>query len=107
MVEAERIRIDPVAADEPISRLQPDDPAQCGRATDRAAGIGAERAGNKAGGDRRPRTARRAAGEVLAVPWVARRWPGQIERGTAMRELMGRELAGQDGAGVIELAHRR
>ena len=64
-------------------------------------------AGTKPGRDRRPRAARRAAGEVLAVPRVARRRPRQVERWPAMREFMGRELAGQDRAGVVELAHRR
>ena len=63
VVEAVRIGIDPVAADETIGRLQPDDAAKCRRAADRAAGVGAERRRDKPGRDRRPRAARRATGE--------------------------------------------
>ena len=52
MVEGEGIGVDAGAADEAVGRLQPDDAAERGRAADRAAGIGAERAGHKPGGDR-------------------------------------------------------
>ncbi len=106
MVEAVRIGVDPAAADQPVGRLQPDDPAQCRRAADRAAGVGAERRRDEPGRDRRSRPARRAAGEMVAVPRVARRRPGQVEARAAMGELMGGELAGQNRAGVVELAHR-
>jgi len=76
MIEGERIGVDAGTADEPVGRLQPDDAAQRRRAADRTAGIGAERGRDKPGGNCRPGAARRAAGEVIAVPWVARRWPG-------------------------------
>ena len=79
MIEGEGIGVDAGTADEPIGRLQPDDAAQRRRAADRTAGIGAERARDKPGGNCRPGAARRAAGEVIAVPWVARRRPGQIK----------------------------
>ena len=71
---------------------------------DRAAGVGAQRAGHKPGGDRRAGAARRAAGEMLAVPRIARRRPRQVERRAAMREFVGRQLADQDRAGLVELA---
>jgi hypothetical protein len=74
---------------------------------DRTAGIRAERARDKPGGNCRPGAARRAAGEVIAVPWVARRRPGQVERRAAMREFVGGELSGQHGSRLVQLAHSR
>ena len=103
MIEGEGIGVDAGAADQTVSRFQADDAAQRRRAADRAAGIGAERAGDKAGGNRGPGAARRAAGEVVAVPRIARRRPGQIEGRPAMREFMGRELAQQHRAGLVKL----
>src|SRR5205823_12135797 len=51
MVEAERGRGNPGAADEAVSRLDPGDAAQRGRAADRAAGVGADAAEDEARGD--------------------------------------------------------
>ena len=79
MVEAVGVGVDPGPADEAIGRLQSDDAAQRRRAADRSAGIRAERAGDEAGRHRGARAARRAAGEMLAGPGVARRRPGQVE----------------------------
>ena len=61
----------PVARDRAVGRLQADDPAERGRLADRAAGVGADRAGREAAGDGRGRAAGGAAGHPLAVPGVA------------------------------------
>ena len=61
-------------------------------------------AGAKPARQRRARAARRAAGMQIAVPGIARRRPGQVERRPAGRELVQRELAEQDRAGVAQLA---
>ncbi len=99
--------MDAPAADQPVSRLQPGNTAIRRRPADRAAGVGAERRRHQPGRDRRARSARRTAGEMRGAPWVARRRPRQVERRPAMRELMRRQLAGQDGAGRVELFDRR
>jgi hypothetical protein len=79
VVEAERIRVDAIAAHQTVGRLQPDNAAERSGATDRTTGIGAERRRDKPRRHRRTRAARGAAGEVLAVPRVAGRRPGQVE----------------------------
>ena len=43
---------------------------------------------------------------MLDVPGVSGRRPGQIEAGPAVCVLVRRELAGDDGAGALEAAHR-
>ena len=53
MIEGEGIGVDTGPADQTIGRFQTNDAAQGCRAADRSAGIGAERAGDKTGGDRR------------------------------------------------------
>src|SRR4029077_12745609 len=54
---------------------------------------GRERGAGAAGG---------TAGEAAQVPRVARRRPGQIERGPAEGELVRRELADDDSAGLTQ-----
>src|SRR3954470_6177408 len=99
--------MDAGTTDQTICRLQADDAAQRRRAADRPPGVGAERPGDKAGRNRGARAARRAAGEVIAVPRIARRRPRQIERRSTMREFMRRELAQQHPAGPVELRYGR
>ncbi len=91
-------------ADRAVGRLQADDAAAGGRVAHRAAGVGAERRRYKSSGQRRARAARRAAGVQVAVPGIARRRPGQVERRPAGRELVQRELAEQNSAGLAQLA---
>ena len=106
MVKSEGIGINAGPADEAVGRLQSDDAAQRRRTADRPAGVGPHRAGHKSRGDRRAGTARRAAGEMLAVPRVARWRPGEVERRAAMRELVGCQLADEDPAGLIQPGDR-
>ena len=61
----------PVAGDRAVGGLEADDPAERGGLADRAAGVGADRAGREAAGDGGGRAARGAAGHPLAVPGVA------------------------------------
>src|SRR6202011_3459456 len=68
---------------------------QRGWIADRAAGVGAECRRKEAGGKAGAAAARRAAAEMIEVPRVARRWPGQVEGRAADREFVGRELAEQ------------
>ena len=63
VVEARREREAAVERDEPVRRLEPDEPAPGGRDPDRAAGVGPERRVGEAGRERRGRAAARAAGE--------------------------------------------
>ena len=62
----------PVARDRAVGGLQADDPAERGGLADRAAGVGADRAGREPPGDRGGRAARGAARDALAVPGVER-----------------------------------
>ena len=64
-------------------------------------------AGTEAGRDGGPRARGGAAGEVGEVPGVARGGPGQIERRPGVRHLVGRELAEQHRARVVEPGGRR
>ena len=78
----------PVARDRPVGRLQADDPAERRRLADRAAGVGADRAGRQAAGDDRRRAAGGAAGNALAVPRVEHRPVGRVLVRGAHRELV-------------------
>ncbi len=99
MVEAESRRGDPRATDQTVGRLDAGDPAQRGRTADRAAGVGADAAEDQPSGNSGTGAAAAAGGEVLDVPRVARRWPGQIEARAAIGEFMCRRLADQYSAG--------
>ena len=90
------------AADEAVGGLQSGDTAQASRAADRAAGVGAEARRHQAGSECGARARRRAAGEVRCVPGIARRRPRQVERRSAVRELVRRELARQHGPGGLQ-----
>ena len=96
----------PVARDRAVGGLQPDDPAERGRLADRAAGVGADRAGRQAAGDRRGRAAGGAAGDAAAVPGVEHRPVGRVLVRGAHRELVHVGLAEHAGAGVVEAPHR-
>jgi len=85
-------------ADPAVGRLDPGDAAHRRRPADRAAGVGADRPRREAGRHRRAGAARRPARQVIGVPRVARRRPGQVEARAAERELPGRKLAEQDAA---------
>ena len=93
-------------AHQAVARHQTGGAGKCRRSTDRAAGIGAERPEAESGRHRHGRPGGRSAGEMLDVPWISGRWPGQIEAGAAMRELMRRELAGDYRTRGPEAAHR-
>ena len=89
----------PVAGDRAVGRLQADDPAERRRLADRAAGVGADRAGRQATGHRGGRAARGAAGHAVGVPGVAHRVEaGVLVRG-AHRELVHVGLAEHRGTG--------
>src|SRR5438067_194803 len=79
VVEAECRRGDPGAADETVGRLDAGDAAQRGGPADRAAGVGADAAENETGRDAGAGAAAAAGGEVVGIPWVARRRLWQIE----------------------------
>ena len=104
-VVGERVGHHARAADQPIGWLQPDQPAQPSRVADRAAGVRAERPHHQPRRHPGARAAGRAAGEVLAVPRISRRRPGQVERRPAMGEFMRRQLAQQHRAGFIKPGH--
>ena len=96
----------PVARDRPVGRLQPDDPAERRRLADRAARVGADRAGCEAAGDDRRRAARGAARDPAAVPGVEDRPVGGVLVRGAHRELVHVGLAEHPGACRVEPAHR-
>mgnify|MGYP003693630163 CR=1 FL=1 len=95
MVEREGERHDAAAADPAVGRLHAGDAAHRGRVANRTAGVGAECRRKEPGGETGAAAARRAAAEMVAVPRVARRRPGQVEGRAADGEFMGRELAEQ------------
>src|SRR5215469_5805769 len=76
IVEGEGERNDAAAAHPAIGRLHAGNAAHRGRVADRAAGVGAECRREEAGGEAGAAAARRAAAEMIAVPWVASRRPG-------------------------------
>ena len=96
----------PVARDRAVGRLQADDPAERRGLADRAAGVGADRAGREAARDRRRRAAGGAAGDAAAVPGVEHRAVGGVLVRGAHRELVHVGLAEHAGAGLGEPAHR-
>ena len=98
MVEAEGGRRHAGAADETVSRLDPGDAAQGGRAADRAAGVGADAAEDQPGRDPGTGTAAAAGGEMIGVPRVARRRPRYVEARPAIGEFVGCQFADQHGA---------
>ena len=85
-----------------VGRLHAGNAAHRGRIADRAAGVGAERRREEAGGETGTAAARRAAAKMIAVPRVARRRPRQVEGWAADGEFVGRELAEQHPAGRFE-----
>ena len=100
MVQRLRQRQHAAAAGQSVGRLDPGEPHKRRRAADRAAGIRAGAAQHQPGRDRRAGAGGRSGGEMGRVPRIARRRPGQIERGATDRELMRGELAHQNGSGV-------
>src|ERR1700726_1487581 len=85
MVEGEGERRYAAAADPAIGGLHAGGAAHRGWIADRAAGVGAECRREEAGGKAGAAAARRAAAEMIAVPRVARRRPGQVEGRAADR----------------------
>ena len=106
VIERVRVGDDARAADEAERRHEPDDTAERRGATDRSAGIRAERDRHHARRDRGARSRRGAAREVREVPRIARGRPRQIERRARVRHLVRGELAEQHGARVVELRRR-
>ena len=92
--------------DAPALGLDPEEPARRRRDADRAAAVGAQRARDHAGGDRRGAAAARAAGAALRVPRVAGRAPrlrlGEVR---PQRQLGHVRLADHDGARGAQAAH--
>ncbi len=107
MIETEGERQHTGSADEAIGRLDAGDAVERRGTADRAARVRAHAAEDEAGGHGDPGAARRAGREMIGVPGVARRRPGQIEGRPAEGEFMGRELAQHDGAGLGEEPRRR
>src|SRR4029077_13101435 len=100
MVKRKGERQDAHAADQPVGRLNTGEAAKRGRAADRSSGVAAGAAEHEPGRDRGAGAAGGTAGEAAQIPRIARRRPGQIERGSAEGELVGRELAEDDRAGI-------
>ena len=105
VVQRERQRQHAGAADQAVGGLDAGDAAQRRGPADRAAGVRAGAAEDHAGRDRRAGAGRGAGGEVLRVPGIARRRPGQVERRAAHGELMRRQLAHHHRAGLGPFAH--
>src|SRR5207245_9607974 len=84
-----------------IGRLEAHDAAERGGPTDGAAGVRPGGAGHEPGGQRRPGAAAGAAGDVVEVPRIARRLEAMAGELQPERELVGDELAEQDGARVL------
>ena len=106
VVEAERVRIDPAEAHAAVGRLEADDPAARGRATDRATGVGTGRAWAQERRHGRAGSAARASGRAVESPRVAR-WPvPRIVGRRARGELVSVALADQDRAGIPQPANR-
>ena len=106
VIEREGQRQDAAPAGQAIGRLDAGDAAQRRRPADRTAGVGAGAAQNQAGGDGRAGAGRRSGGEVVSVPGIARRRPGQVEGWPAEGEFVRRELAQHDRARVGPFLHR-
>ena len=85
----------------------PGDATHGRRLADRAAGVGAQRAGTQRGGHRRRRTARRPARHAIQRPGVAHRLEGAVLVGRAHGELVHVQLAQVDGARRLQPAPRR
>ena len=102
-----RQREDAAARHQAVGRLQPDDAAAARGIAHAAAGVGAERQREQAGGHARARAGRRAAGMMVGVPRVARRRPRQVEARPADGEFVRRQLAEHDRAGAAQLRARR
>ncbi len=80
-------------------------PHKRGRAADRAAGVGAGAAQHQPRRHRRAGAGGRSGGEMVGVPRIARRRPGQIEGRAADGEFMRRQLAQQHRAGLGPFPH--
>ena len=105
MIEAERIGNHAAAADQAKSGLHSSQAAQRRRRTDRASRVAAERGQYQSSRESRSRATAGPSREVFGIPRVARGGPGQVERRSAVCELVGCELAHEDGAGIIKLVH--
>ena len=82
----------------------PGDAAVGGRQADRAAAVGADRAGDHARADRARRAAGRAAADVLRVPRVADRAVGGLDAGRAAAEVVHVGDGDDDRARVAQAA---
>ncbi len=105
VVAARGEREDALERDEPVGRLEADDPAVGGGDADRAAGVGAERVVGHARGDERGRAGARAAGGAARIERVE----GHPERGVdaAGGVLEQVRLAEQVGGGGAQARDRR
>ena len=105
-IDAPRIRHAAVAADPAVGGFQPEYATHRRRQTDGAAGIRAERPIDQAGRDGGAGTARRAAGDAVAVPGIAAIAEGLVVPGAADGEFGLVEPADGDRAGGVEAAHQ-
>src|SRR5262249_18098665 len=90
------------AAHAAVGRLEADHAAGGGRQADRAAGVRAERAVDETRGDRRARAARRPAGDVRRIEWIAAVAEVLVMACRPRGELRHVEGAGVGGAGLVE-----
>ncbi len=97
----------PVAGDRAVGGLHADDPAERGRLADRAAGVGADRAGREAARDGRRGAAGGAAGDAARVPGVEHRAVARVLVRGAHRELVHVRLAEHPRARLAQPADRR
>jgi hypothetical protein len=102
VVEGVRQRADTGARDPAVGGLETDRATVERRAPDRTGGVGGVGHPQQPGRHRGAGTGRAAAGHVLAAPRIARRRHRQVEARAAERELVGGQLAEQDGAAVAQ-----
>ncbi len=93
---------DPVARHSAVRRLEPDDPGQCRRLADRAAGVCPDRQRRVEGRDRDRRAAAAATRHCVEVPRVRDGAVGAVLVRRAHRELVHVRLAENDSADVAK-----
>ena len=106
VIEAGRERKDTVERDEPVARLEADDPAARGRDPDRAAGVRAERVLGEPRRDRGRRASARPSGHAPRIPRVRHRPEVRVDGRDPVRELVQVRLADVRIARRLESRHR-
>ena len=107
LIERRGKRDEAVSRHAPIRRLQADDTAERRRLPDGAAGIRAKRDRRHACGHCDGRSAARPAGDVIGIPWIARRSECGVLGRRAHGEFVAIRLAHHDSAGRLEPRRRR